>query len=321
MIKEFKQPETLSDAIRYFADPDRALAFVVLLRWPKGVACPRCGGENPNFLKTRRIWKCRACRQQFSVKVGTIFEDSPLGLDKWLPALWMLANSKNGVSSYEVGRALGVTQKTAWFMLGRIRAAMETAAGSRFEGEIEADEAFLGGKYENMHLSKRKRLGSGMGGKNKTIVFGMLERARDGNSASQIRAAKVPHRGPIPLFKHLRTTIERGSTVYTDAHGSYRDISRRYIHEVIDHAREYVRGKVHTNGVENFWSLLKRTIRGTYVSVDPFHVPRYLSEQVFRFNNRRASDGERFVAVIDSILGKRLTYRGLTGADLTPATT
>src|SRR5687768_292563 len=231
MLKSPNTPTCLSDAITYFTDKDNSLRFLAELRWPDGVKCPHCGADDPGFLATRRIWKCRAkaCRKQFSIKVGTIFEDSPLGLDKWLPALWMLANSKNGVSSYEVGRALGVTQKTAWFMLGRIRAAMETAAGSRFEGEIEADEAFLGGKYENMHLSKRKRLGSGMGGKNKTIVFGMLERARDGNSASQIRAAKVPHRGPIPLFKHLRTTIERGSTVYTDAHGSYRDISRRYI--------------------------------------------------------------------------------------------
>src|SRR5688572_8137033 len=194
MLKEREAPKSLAQAIRYFADPDRSLAFVVTLRWPNGVECPRCNADKPFYLRSRQIWKCRACRKQFSIKVGTIFEDSPLGLDKWLPALWMLANSKNGVSSYEVGRALGVTQKTAWFMLGRIRAAMETAAGSRFEGEIEADEAFLGGKYENMHLSKRKRLGSGMGGKNKTIVFGMLERARDGNSASQIRAAKVPHR-------------------------------------------------------------------------------------------------------------------------------
>src|SRR5688500_6994821 len=180
MIKEFKQPETLSDAIRYFADPDRALAFVVLLRWPKGVACPRCGGENPNFLKTRRIWKCRACRQQFSVKVGTIFEDSPLGLDKWLPALWMLANSKNGISSYEFGRALGVTQKTAWFMLGRIRLAMQAKSFEKMSGEVEIYEAFIGGKAEFMHKAKRNKGVRRHGQWDKAMVLGMLERKRGG---------------------------------------------------------------------------------------------------------------------------------------------
>lgn len=155
MLKEHAAPRSLSDAIRFFADPDTALAFVVTLRWPSGVSCPHCKAEKPSFLRSRRIWKCRACRRQFSVKVGTIFEDSPLGLDKWLPALWMLANSKNGISSYELGRALGVTQKTAWFMLGRIRLAMQTKSFKKMKGEVEIDEAFIGGKAEFMHKDKR----------------------------------------------------------------------------------------------------------------------------------------------------------------------
>src|SRR5688500_1327230 len=193
MLKTQRTPTCLTDAISYFADPDNAIRFLAELRWPDGVKCPHCGADDPGFLATRRIWKCRAkaCRKQFSIKVGTIFEDSPLGLDKWLPALWLIANAKNGISSYEVARALGVTQKTAWFMLGRIRAAMEYAGGGGFDGEVEIDHSFLGGKYKNMHRSKRDRLGSGFGSKNKTAVFGILQRPRGKNGVSRIRTTVV----------------------------------------------------------------------------------------------------------------------------------
>jgi transposase-like protein len=320
MLKSLNAPTTLTDAIRYFADADVALAFVVELRWPEGVICHRCHVDHPSFLKTRRIWKCRSCRRQFSVKVGTIFEDSPLGLDKWLPALWMLANSKNGISSYEVARALGVTQKTAWFMLGRIRLAMQSG-GFTVEGNVEVDESFLGGKAHFMHQDKRKRMITGPGVKDKVAVLGILERPRNKNVVSRIRTTVVKSRKRKALQKEVRETVKPGSHVYTDAFQSYTGLEQDDIHRVIDHAYEYVRGEVHTNGLESFWSGLKRTIKGTYISVDPFHVFRYLDEQTFRFNNRLGADGERFTDVLARIIGKRLTYRGLTGADLTPATT
>ena len=324
MLKSERTPVTLADAIVYFADQDNAIRFLAELRWPDGVKCPHCGADDPGFLSTRRIWKCRAkgCRKQFSIKVGTIFEDSPLGLDKWLPALWMLANSKNGVSSYEVARALHVTQKTAWFMLGRIRAAMAAESFTHFDGEVEMDESFLGGKYKNMHLSKRKRLGKGQGPRNTKVgVFGVLERPKGPNGVSRVRTTVVGDASAQAMYDRVRSTVKPGSRVYTDSDGTYGVLEQQYIRQAVNHAREYVRGRVHTNGIENFWSLLKRTIRGTYVSVDPFHVVRYLNEQVFRFNHRVASDGERFVAVVDSLVGKRLTWNQLVGAGLDPATT
>jgi transposase-like protein len=326
MLKSPRTPTCLTDAVTYFADPDRALEFLVELRWPQGVTCPHCGAPEPSFLKSRRIWKCRAkpCRKQFSIKVGTIFEDSPLGLDKWLPALWLIANAKNGISSYEVARALGVTQKTAWFMLGRIRAAMEYAGGDPFSGEVEIDETFVGGRYEYMHKSKRDRLGGGSAGQNKVAITGILERgriesqrAKGKRGASRVRVtltkSLLDTKG---LFAHVQGTVRPGSAVYSDEAREYGILSNAYARQVVNHSHEYVRGRVHTNGIENFWSLLKRTIKGTYVSIDPFHTLRYIDEQVFRFNNRRAGDGERFVAVLAALVGKRLTYRELTGADL-----
>src|SRR5260221_1742251 len=154
-MSKLRTPESLSEAIVYFADPDVSLQFLQFLRWPKGVSCYHCKAPKPMFLKTRRIWKCRVCRKQFSVKMGMIFGESPLGLDKWLPAIWLLANAKNGISSYEVARALGVTQKTAWFMLSRIRLAMQSKSFEKLSGEVEADETCIGGKRANMHKSKR----------------------------------------------------------------------------------------------------------------------------------------------------------------------
>lgn len=318
MLKSYNTPSNLADAIAYFSDPDQALSFLVELRWPDGVRCPRCASDkDPMFLAARRVWKCRSCRKQFSIKIGTIFEDSPLGLGKWLPALWCLANSKNGISSYELARLLGVTQKTAWFMLGRIRLAMQETGSGLFHGEVEVDETFLGGKSKNMHPAKRKRVIKGNRGmEGKVAVMGMLERPKGITSASRIRTTVVKSRKRRKLAAEVQWNVQHGSTVYTDAFPSYTGLERDYIHHVIDHAYEYARGQVHTNGLESFWSLLKRTIRGTYVSIDPFHVFRYLDEQVFRFNNRVASDGDRFTTMLDAIIGKRLTYRNLTGADL-----
>jgi transposase-like protein len=313
-------PATLREAIVYFADPDLALAFMVEMRWPDGVVCPHCQATEPMFLKTRRIWKCRDCRKQFSVKVGTVFEDSPLGLDKWLPALWMLANAKNGISSYEVARALGVTQKTAWFMLGRIRLAMQTLSFERFEGEVEVDETFVGGKAKNMHRKKLNRPPmKGTSAKGKTAVMGLLQRGPDG--LSQIRAQVVHSVKKHELDGKVRANVQPDSSVYTDALPSYRGLGDQYFHETVDHSHEWVRTtvdgrKVHTNGLENFWSVLKRGLKGTYISVDPFHLFRYVAEQSFRFNSRTLTDMERFKSVARQIVGKRLTYVALTGTTL-----
>lgn len=314
------EPTTLVEAIRYFADPDVCLDFVVNLRWPNGiVTCPTCGRDDARFIPTRRIWECRSkhTRQQFSVKVGTIFEDSPIGLDKWLAAIWMIANAKNGVSSYEIARGLGVTQKTAWFMLHRIRLAMDVPSIDKFSGEVEVDETFIGGKARFMHKDRRAEKVTGTGGKDKTAVMGLLERhGPDGHSA--VKAQVISDRRRKTLSPEVRKHVTPGSEVYTDALKSYADLSDSYIHEVIDHAEAYVRGKVHTNGIENFWSLLKRAIRGTYVNVEPFHLFRYLNEETFRYNTRKTDDGTRFQKVVSSVSGKRLTYKQLIGVNTTP---
>ena len=308
-------PNTLLEAVKYFADPDVAHAFVANLRWPDGaVACPRCEGVRHSYLANRRVWKCLGCKKQFSVKVGTIFEDSPLPLSKWLPAMWQLANCKNGISSYELARALGVTQKTAWFMLARIRLAMQAKSFGKIGGHVELDETFIGGKARNMHKVKRERLGitqsNSMAGK--IAVMGLLE--RHSPEGSQIRLKIVKTRRKNELEKTVAEHVEQGSTLYTDALRSYDRMNQRgYEHFVIDHAEAYVDGQVHTNGLENFWSLLKRAIKGTYVAIEPFHLFRYLDEQAFRFNNRKLDDAGRFLLAAASIFGKRVMYKELTG--------
>jgi len=316
MNTEFEQPETLVEAVRYFADPQVSHEFMVQLRWPNGVCCPRCGSTEFTAIPKRRTWECKAKheKRQFSVKVGTIFEDSPLSLDKWLCTIWLLANAKNGVSSYEVSRSIGVTQKTGWFMLQRIRAAMKTGTFEKLKGEVEVDEAFIGGKVGNMNAKRRKTAseyswGAKRGAGGKSIVVGLLERG------GEVRVSHVPHRRKTQLVTKVKENVEAGSAVYSDALNSYRPLHVDYRHAVVDHAVEYVNGQVHTNGIENFWSLLKRTLRGTYVSVEPAHLFRYLDEQVFRFNNRKTTDAARFLKAAANIIGKRLTYDELTAKE------
>jgi transposase-like protein len=270
-------PKTLQEAIRYFSDPDRCLAFMVQMRWPDGVKCPTCGSKEVYFLESRRVWKCKAkhAKQQFSAKVGTVFEDSPIGLDKWFAAAWMIANCKNGVSSYEIHRALGVTQKTAWFMDHRVRLAMRSGSFEKVAGEFEADESFIGGLARNMHKNKRAKI-TGTGGAGKAIVMGLLDR-----ETKKIRLRHVPDTQATTVQGFIREYAQGGSYLFTDAFMGYHGLDREYVHQVIDHAETYVQGNVHTNGVENFWSLLKRGLKGTYVSVEPFHLARYLDEQAF----------------------------------------
>jgi transposase-like protein len=310
------EPRTLIEAIRYFADTDVALNTMVSLRWPNGVHCPTCGRVDVRFIKTRRVWECKEvhAKRQFSAKVGTIMEDSPLGLDKWFAAIWMVANCKNGISSYEMARDLGITQKSAWFLDHRIRLAMAAGSLMKAEGHVEADETAIGGLAKNMHKDRREKAIKGTGTTGKTIVMGILER-QGRHETSQVRARVIESVAKATLHGEVRKHVEAGSSLYTDAAGGYRGLSGDYKHEVVDHALEYVRGQVHTNGIENFWSLLKRGLKGTYVSVEPFHLCRYLDEQVFRFNARKGSDSDRFRSVLSWVVGLRLTYKELTGHD------
>ncbi|HEV2357760.1 MAG TPA: IS1595 family transposase [bacterium] len=317
MKKPNDMPKTLLEAVRYFKDPDVCIRFVAALRWPdRKPVCPRCGAVEPTFLVTRRLWQCKACQKQFSVKVGTIFEDSHIGLDKWLPAFWMVVNCKNGVSSYEVARALGVTQKSGWFLTHRIRLALQTGTFRKFGGDIEIDESFIGGKARFMHKSRRAKAIKGTGGMGKAAGMGLLERhGPDGHSRVILRHVPNVRRGA--LIPTVREHVEPGSEVFTDALPSYDVLADEYTHKVIDHAEKYAEGKVHTNGLENFWSLLKRSVKCTYVSVEPFHLFRYLDEQAYRFNTRKMPDGERFVRALHGVVGKRLTYETLTGGEAT----
>jgi transposase-like protein len=307
------EPQTLQEAVIYFADPNNCMKYMVARRWPNGVICPTCRSAKVSFLSNQSRWQCSThhSKRQFTLKTGTVFEDSPLGLDKWLPAVWMISNCKNGISSWELHRALGVTQKTAWFMLHRARLALQGKDGGMLGGEVEIDETFVGGKARNMHASKRAVKITGTGGKDKAVVMGMLERG------GEVRAMVVDNRRKGELQNRVREHVRVGSALFTDELKSYEGLESDYQHSVINHAIEYVRGNVHTNGMENFWSLFKRGLRGTYISVEPFHLFRYIDEQAFRYNYREdMTDSDRFHLAVSQIVGKRLMYSELTGHSL-----
>jgi transposase-like protein len=302
------EPKTLQEAILYFSNPVRCREYLVARRWPNSVTCPRCGSTKVAFLEKYNRWQCNVPhpQRQFTLKTGTIFEDSPIGLDKWLAAMWQVVSCKNGISSYELHRALGVTQKTAWFMEQRIRLSLGMTASDRLSGEVEVDETFISGKARNMHVEKRKCRITGTGGKDKVAVIGIMERG------VKVRTVVVRNRQKKALQGEVRKHVEAGSAL--DTLLSYEGLASDYAHQVIDHAVKYVDGRVHTNGLENFRSLLKRTISGTYVSVEPFHLFRYLDEQMFRYNHRKGmGDGDRFDLEVRQIVGKRLTFDQLTG--------
>jgi transposase-like protein len=326
------KPKTLQEAIKYFSNEENCIRVVAEMRWPNGVACPACSHRQHYWLESQKRWKCKECWKQFSVKVGTIFEDSPISLDKWLIALWMLVNCKNGISSYELAKDLGITQKSAWFVLQRLRLALRDGSIEKLGGsgsEVEVDETFIGAKAKNMHRSKKLRLqqmrntipnwksssnpGSLPG---KTPVMGMLDREQ-----RKIRATVVPNTKRDTLQKEIFEAVEHGSKLYTDQAESYRWMPKEnYVHEFVNHLEGYVNGRVHTNGLENFWSLLKRGLNGTYVAVEPFHLFRYVDEQVFRYNNRgtkkeKVTDRERFELALSQIAGKRLTFAEVTGKE------
>jgi len=311
-------PSTLQEAIIYFADQQNCNEFLAGLRWTDGkVRCPHCDSQNVVYLAKQNRYKCysKHSRAQFSLKVGTIFEDSPIGLDKWLCAMWLVVNCKNGISSCEMARDLGVTQKSTWFMNHRIRMALHDGTIEKASGHVEADETFIGGKARNMHVAQRRRRITGTGGKDKTPVLGIVERG------GKVRTVVVPNRRKKTLQAEVRKHVEAGSALYTDFLLSYEGLEGEYAHKVIDHAVSYVEGNVHTNTIENFWALLKRGISGTYVSVEPFHLFRYLDEQAYRYNNRKEmTDFDRFKLAASQIVGKRLTWNEATGKNHEPQT-
>jgi len=315
------EPTTLQEAIVYFDNPDNCREYLVARRWPNGVECPTCGNkEGIGFLKVQNRWQCRYkhAKRQFSLKTGTIFEESPIGLDKWLLAMWMICNCKNGVSSYEIARDVKVTQKTAWFILQRIRKVMQDEShGGKLGGpdgpEVEVDETYIGGKARNMDASKKVKVMNGRrgGSEHKAIVLGVLE--RKGN----VRTKVIGNTTKTEIRDHVKAHVEVGSQINSDEAGSRWKMEDQFIHEMVNHsAQEYVRDNVHTNGIENFWSLLKRGLNGTYVSVEPFHLFRYVDEQAFRYNNRGPmTDAQRFSYLCRKVVGKRLTYAELTGKE------
>lgn len=324
-----KQPVTLQEAIIYFADYENCRKFMIAVRWADGkVRCPACNSEKVTYLEKARVYRCyeKHPKQKFSLKIGTVFEDSPIPLEKWLPATWLLVNCRNGVSSYEIHRALGVTQKSAWFMLHRIRLAVQTKSFSKLGGvggaEVEADEAFIGGKPKNMHASRRNALRemreSTLPGDmrllNKTAIIGVLDRAQ-----RKVKATVVPAVNHHTMKTAVMDNVQPGSRVYTDEAAIYRHLPNTYVHKFVNHVEKYVDGRVHTNGMENFWSLLKRGLNGTYIAVEPYHLERYVDEQVFRYNHRKdefgnkLSDAERFSVALSQIVGKRLTFAEVTG--------
>jgi transposase-like protein len=321
-----EKPKTLQQAIRYFADEQVCIDTVAALRWPEGPVCPACGHKEHYYLKTQKRWKCKDCHKQFSVKLGTIFEDSPVPLDKWLTALWMLVNCRNGASSYEVARTVGITQKSAWFVLHRLRLALQEGTLAPLGGqgkEMEADETFIGGKPKNMHKKRQAELkwfrNAPMKGDtrllNKTAVMGILDREQ-----RKVRATVVKQVNREVLQAEILNHIAHGSKIYTDQAALYKALPpEQYTHEFVNHLETYVRGRVHTNGLENFWSLVKRGLAGTYVAVEPFHLFRYIDEQAFRYNIRldetgkKRTENQRFEIALSQIAGKRLTFKEVTG--------
>jgi transposase-like protein len=305
-------PKTLLEAVQYFSDAENCRKFMIAVRWADGIVrCPHCGSEKVTYLENAKLYRCygKHPKQKFSLKIGTVFEDSPIGLDKWLPAAWMLSSAKNGISSYELSKAIGVTQKSAWFMLHRIRTAMREdygihTTGTGSQNPIEIDETFIGGKSINKHLGKRKQT------ERKTIVMGMLNR-----QTRQIRAKVIPNVKRETLQAEILANVGFNAHVYTDGWSGYDKLSeyKNFTHKTVNHINEYVNGRVHTQGIENFWSLLKRGLNGTYVAVEPFHMDAYVDEQVFRYNTRKDSDSKRFEKVLSQIAGKRLTYAEVTG--------
>lgn len=308
---------TLSVVDERFQDPLAAADYLESIRWPNGPVCPHCGNTDKHYKlpnKTRRLWKCAKCRKQFTVTVGTIFEASHIPLNKWLMAFYFLCSSKKGMSAHQLHRMLGITYKSAWFMAHRIRYAMAQPPFARqLVGTVEVDETYVGGKVRRANRKQYKpldpmkpdpRLTHTGRGSDKTPAVALVERG------GEVRSFRIASVTAETLGGAIRRNVAREAHLRTDSFPSYRKIGTEYAsHEMVDHTREYVRGDAHTNTAENFFSILKRGINGVYHHVSEAHLPRYLSEFDFRYNNRGMTDGQRTVAALAGTAGKRLTYQ------------
>lgn len=299
-----KQFDTLLQMMTAFPDEQSAVDHFTAIRWKGGAYCPHCGSTRVYHFSDQRNHKCGDCRKRFSIKVGTIFEDSKIPLRTWMLAIWMITSHKRGIASTTLAKDLGVTQKTAWFMTQRLRHAIRTKSFNRpLTGEVEIDETYIGGKAANRHKGDPK---NGPGTSGKVAVIGALERGGD------VVATVIDRTDTATLDGFAHAVVDPAATISTDEHAGYRHLGRTFAHGVVRHsAGEFSRGGFHTNGIEGFWALLKRQIVGIHHFVTPKHLNRYVGESTWRFNARNLGEGERVNALLAQATG-RLTYRELT---------